>query len=55
MPEVDGFIYSSRFTEEECLALYRGRVITKLTVTNPIPLNINIVRFAMKSKNIQVE
>ena len=55
MPDVDGFIYASRYTEQECVALYRSRVITRLTATDPIPLSKDIVKLAMSSKNITVE
>lgn len=55
MPNVDGFIYSSRFTEEECVALYHNRVISKLSSTTPVQLNKEIVTYAMLSKNVRVE
>ncbi len=55
MPNVDGFIYSSRFTEEECVALSYSKVITKLKAEKPIPLNRDIVKFAMLSKNVKVD
>lgn len=55
MPDIDGFLYSSRFTEENCLALFYNRAITKLRATTPVPLNRNTVRLALLSKNVQVE
>ncbi len=55
MLEVDGFIYSSRFTEEECVALYHNRVISRLCATSTVPLNKDIVKYAMLSKNVQVQ
>ena len=55
MQNIDGFIYSSRFTEEECVALYSDRVGTKLRPTSPIPLSKTAVEFAMLSKNIKVK
>ena len=55
MLDVDGFIYASRFTEQECVALYHSRVITRLRATDPIPLSKDIVKLAMSSKNITVE
>lgn len=54
MPYVDGFVYSSRFTEEECIALYYDRAITKLIASKPVLLNRDIVRFAMSAMNVQV-
>ena len=55
MPNIAGFIYSSRFTEEECIALFHSKVITKLNATIPVPLNMELVKFAMVSKNVKVE
>ena len=55
MLEVDGFIYASRYTEQECVALYHSRVITRLRATKPVELSKDIVRLAMLSKNITVE
>ncbi len=55
MPEIDGFIYPSRYTEEECVALYYDRVMTRLSSTVPMQLNSNLVKYAMLSKNIIVE
>lgn len=55
MQNIDGFIYSSRFTEEECVALYIDRVGTKLRPTSPIPLSKTAGEFAMLSKNIKVK
>ena len=54
MPYVDGFVYSSRFTEEECIALYHDRAITKLSASEPVLLNRDIVRSAMSAMNVQV-
>ena len=47
MPEIDGFIYPSRYTEEECVALYHDRVMTRLRSTAPMQLNSDIVKYAM--------
>lgn len=55
MPYIDGFVYASRFTEEDCLALYYNRAISKLSASIPVQLNKDIVKFAMLSKNIEVE
>ena len=55
MLDVDGFIYASRFTEQECVALYHSRVITRLRANTPVELSKDIVRLAMLSKNIPVE
>lgn len=55
MPDVDGIVFASRFTEEECLALYYNRARTKLSSSEPVPLTKNIVKYAMLSKNVQVE
>ena len=55
VPNVDGFIYSSRFTEEECVALYHNRVISKLSSATPGQLNKDIVTYAMLSKNVRGE
>ena len=55
MPDVDGFIYASRYTEQECVALYHSRVIARLRATKPVELSKDIVRLALLSKNITVE
>ena len=55
MPYVDGYIYSSRFTEGECVGLYYYRVSSKLRYATPAPLNKDVVEYAMLSKNVQVE
>ena len=55
MPNIDGFIFSNRFTEEERVALYSDRVDTKLRPTSPVPLSKTAVEFAMMSKNITVK
>ena len=55
MLDVDGIIYASRYTEQECVALYHSRVITRLKATTPVRLSKDIVRFAVLSKNITVE
>lgn len=55
MPDVDGIVFASRFTEEECLALYYNRARIKLSSSEPVPLTKDIVKYAMLSKNVQVE
>ena len=54
MQDVDGFIYSSRFTEEDCVALYHNRVINKLHSDKKFKLKQSSVSIALSSKNIEV-
>lgn len=54
MSEVEGFIYSSRYTEEKCVALYYDRAIAKLNVFTQFRLSRTSTTIAMLSKNIQV-
>ena len=55
MPEIDGFIYSSRFTEHDCVALFHDRAVPKLIVRNPIALDKNMLSLPMLGQNITVE
>lgn len=55
MANVDGFIYSSRFTTEECVALYYDRAVSKLNATIPVRLKKSLVEITMASKNIRSE
>ena len=55
MPEIDGFIYSSRFTEHDCVALFHDRAIPKLSVQTPIALDKNMLSLPMLSQNIAVK
>ena len=54
MHDIDGFIYSSRFTEEDCVALYHNRVIDKLHSDKQFELEQSSVSIALSSKNIEV-
>ena len=54
MPDVDGFIYSSRFTEQDCVALYHNRVINKLHSDKKFKLKQSSVSIALSSQNIEV-
>lgn len=55
MPEIDGFIYSSRFTEHDCVALFFDRAIPKLIVRTIIALDKKVLSLPMLSQNIKVE
>ena len=50
----NGFIYSSRFTEEDCVALYHNRVISKLHSDKQFELEKSSVSIALSSTNIEV-
>ena len=54
MHDIDGFIYSSRFTEQDCVALYHNRVINKLHSDKQFELQQSSVSIALSSKNIEV-
>ena len=54
MPDIHGLLYSSRFTDEGCVALYFERAISKIVASDTVSLVKNLITFAMKSQNIQV-
>lgn len=43
------------FKEEESVALYDNRIISKLDSTTPVQLDKDIVTYAMLSKNVRAE
>ena len=55
MPEIDGFIYSSRFTEQDCVALFHDRAVPKLVARTPVILTKNMLSLPMLGQNITVE
>ena len=54
MCDIDGFIYTSRFTEGECVALYHNRVNNKLHTDKQFELEQSSVSIALSSLNIEV-
>ena len=55
VPEIDGFIYSSSFTEHDCVALFHDRAVPKLVAQTSISLNKNLLTLPMLGQNITVE
>lgn len=55
MPGIDGFLYSSRFSEDDCVALYHERSIPKITEQSTLKLEKNMLSVPMLSKNILVK
>lgn len=54
MPDIHGLLYSSRFTDEGCVALYYDRAISLIFASETVSLDKSLITFAMKSQNIQV-
>ena len=53
MPAVDGFLYSSRLTEQTCIAIY-DRACSKLTARSPIPLTRSLLIPVLRPWNVSV-
>lgn len=54
IPDIQGLIFSSRFTETDCIALYDNRTIGQLSVDKSIRLNQPVLALELISKNIKV-
>lgn len=55
MPNTDGFLYSSRFTDGDCVALFHDRAISKLIYESPLVLEKSMLDIPMRSQNIVLD